>query len=203
MEANVLLFFFIPFVIVIGIWLIYSNISSTKRQLNDQQKTHKEMESQLLEIPDFEPNQKYHATNCLISLDESSQRIVIIDQQSKSHVYGFQDVIESEIIQNEVTVTKTSRSDQIAGTVIGGALAGGAGAIIGGLSSKQQSAKKVQKLVLKIVVDDLQNPNYYVEFLNSVTPLDIANQAVMNATNLINHWHSVISVILKRNNSPV
>jgi hypothetical protein len=80
------------------------------------------------------------------------------------------DILESEIIQDDVSVTKTSRGGQLAGALIGGALAGGVGAIIGGVTSSKTTSEKIKKVELRILVNDNKKPIRKVTFVNFPTP---------------------------------
>lgn len=57
--------------------------------------------------------------------------------------------------------------------------------------------KHVDKLVLQIVVNDLNNPVYQVNFLrNSMSKESKSYQEIFNKAN---HWYKLLSVIIKRN----
>ncbi|WP_145142145.1 hypothetical protein [Paenibacillus sp. Y412MC10] len=178
-------------VIIVGIWKLIAIPNTIKAE-------RERLEHKLLNLNDFDPSQKFQALNGVIGLDEDNKKFAIIDSNNH-YIFSFEDLIESEILQNETTVTKTSRSSQIAGAIVGGALVGGAGAVIGGLSGKQHSSKRIQRLTLKLTVNNLSNPVFYLHFFNSSTPTSGNDIAVVKATDSINHWHGMFSVILKRN----
>lgn len=74
---------------------------------------------------------------------------------------------------------------------------GGVGAVVGALTSKKVNKKHVDKLVLQIVVNDLNNPVYQVNFLrNSMSKESKSYQEIFNKAN---HWYKLLSVIIKRN----
>jgi hypothetical protein len=73
-------------------------------------------------------------------------------------IFSYRDILESEVLEDGHSVTKTSRSSQLAGTLVGGLLLGGVGAIIGGLSGKKTTHKKVTRIELKVVVNDTSHP---------------------------------------------
>src|SRR5690625_2106720 len=54
------------------------------------------------------------------------------------------DIIESEVVVDSHTITKTARGSQIGGAAVGGVLLGGVGAIIGGLSGGTGSFEQVK-----------------------------------------------------------
>jgi len=93
-------------------------------------------------------------------------------------------------------VTKTSRSSQIGGAILGGILAGGVGTIIGGLSGKTSSKEKVKTIHLKIIVNDTKNPLQTITFLSEPTLIDRNSEKFIKANKEVIHWHSLFKVII-------
>lgn len=144
-------------------------------------------------------SQKYSTENYELTLvvDELQNKLCIIDYELREFL--FSDVLEVEVVMDEVQITKTSRSSQIGGAVIGGALAGGVGAAIGGLSGdKTTSSDKTSKIYLKMIVNDTHRPYITVDFLNEKNPILKKDKKVIEATNDVNHWYGLISVLIKR-----
>ncbi|MEG7377836.1 hypothetical protein V5785_00485 [Bacillus subtilis] len=56
----------------------------------------------------------------------------------------------------------------MAGAVIGGLVAGGIGALVGGLSSDRTESKYFRKIDLKLKLDDFSTPITKIEFLPSI-----------------------------------
>lgn len=80
-----------------------------------------------------------------MAVDDSSKQLCIILGHS-IQLYDYKDIIESEVVIDGKSVTKTSRASQFVGTAIGGVLAGGVGAIIGGLSGSTSTKGKVKRI---------------------------------------------------------
>lgn len=72
--------------------------------------------------------------------------------------YSFKDILSSEIVEDGHSVTKTSRTSQIGGALLGGIVFGGAGAIIGGLSGKTKTHNSVTRIDVLITVNDPKSP---------------------------------------------
>lgn len=71
-------------------------------------------------------------------------------------MYSYWDILASEVIEEGGTVTRTQRSSQIAGTLIGGLALGGVGAIIGGLSGTTKTTKNdMVTPLLRVIVNDI------------------------------------------------
>lgn len=131
-------------------------------------------------------------------LDEEKSILAII-QSNNLKMIPFKDIISSEIIKDDVSITKTSRGSQIGGALVGAAIAGGLGALIGGLSGTKASHNEVKKLQLQITVDDLINPVYTITFLNSDKPIKTDDNNYLSIEKELIHWHKLLSVIINRN----
>lgn len=99
---------------------------------------------------------------------ESSQTIFLYNNP-----YSFKDIISFEVFDNSSTInkgsidtqTKTKTSSMLGRAVVGGVLAGGAGAVIGGLTAKQNSqsfnntsTETKHNYYINITINDLKNP---------------------------------------------
>ncbi|MDQ0875005.1 hypothetical protein QFZ77_003664 [Paenibacillus sp. V4I3] len=132
-----------------------------------------------------------------IAVDEQKNRLCFIDYEVRE--FSFADILEVEIVEDEVQITKTSRGSQLGGAVIGGVLAGGVGAIIGGLSGQKTSSNdKVKRIYIKMIVNDTQRPYVTIDFLNEKKEILKKDKKVMKATNDANHWYGLMSVLIKR-----
>lgn len=108
-------------------------------------------------------------------------------------VISYQDILSSEIFEDGETITKTVRSSQLGGVLVGGLALGGAGAIIGGLSVV---ADKVNKIDLRITVNRTSTPNHDINFMN----IEAKNQDIVytSAMEQARHWHGLMEVLIKR-----
>ncbi len=97
-----------------------------------------------------------------IRFDEQASRLYFL-KENKS--YAPEDFVGAEIIDDQETIASVDRAGQIAGALVGGALAGGDGAVIGGLSSSRRIKTKCERLALKIVVCDPTNPVHTIDIL--------------------------------------
>lgn len=138
----------------------------------------------------------------LVVLDEPKRQIWVFDLNDDTQYrllkrYSYEDIMAVETIIDGETITKTMRGSQIAGTVIGGAIAGGVGAIIGGLSGKTKEKQKVQKVYLKVHVNQTSPPMFSVWFLDEFTPKEEKLARVASAKTLVQQYNSIFSSIIK------
>jgi hypothetical protein len=82
-----------------------------------------------------------------------------------------------------ISITKTSRTSQIGGALLGGILFGGFGALVGGLTGKTSTSNKVNRIDLRLTVNNTEAPFHEVHFRS----MQMARQ-----------WHALIEVLIKR-----
>ncbi|ASA21841.1 SHOCT domain-containing protein [Paenibacillus donghaensis] len=191
-------------IIIIGLLggvLYYIADRVEKKGLRAGEDKREHLDHVLERLHSFNPSQKIYTPDneMIFSYDENRKQINFTNSRYNT-VYEFKDIIQSEIILNEVSVSKTDRGSQLGGALIGGVLLGGVGAAIGGLSGDIKIEGKVKKIQLKITVNDIQNPNYYVLFFDSMTEIDKNDPVVKEAVEQITKWNSVINIFIKRYN---
>lgn len=207
--------FVLPTIIVV-LAMIFGD---TEKLKVDQQEAKKRFDDKLkmtFEEEKVEISQQYKTFNySVIGLDENNHKVCFLESNSdmnlkdltyfgavtdniqySARTFYYKDILESEVIIDGETVIKTSRSSQVGGAILGGMLAGGAGAIIGGLSGKTSSKEKVKKIQLKVIVNDTKNPLQIITLLSEPTSIDRSSEKFIKANNDVMHWHSLFKVII-------
>jgi hypothetical protein len=117
--------------------------------------------------------------------------------KTSNRVITYQDVLSAEVFEDGIAVTKTVRSSQIGGALVGGFAFGGVGAIVGGLSGKTRtSTQKIQRVALRLIINDTAEPLHEVTFLDTETKKDgILYKTAMEKAR---HWHGLMEVVIKR-----
>lgn len=118
------------------------------------------------------------------------------DVDMRYSIRNFKDLIEVKVNKDSDTVTSSSLS--VGGAIAGGILAGGVGAIIGGMSGSTTSYKDVDSLTLELVFNDLDNPTEKIEF-HTYSKLNMEESDWKEALKLINEWYRRMEVIAHRN----
>ena len=113
----------------------------------------------------------------------------------------YKDVLASEISENGNTVTRSSRSSQVGGALIGGLALGGVGAIIGGLSGKTVSSDNVQRIDLHLIVNRTNSPVHSISFFETIggdddSGIKKSSAAYQEIMQEVRHWHSLLQVII-------
>ncbi len=107
-----------------------------------------------------------------LAVDEKRKSICLvwvpgILAEATARVIGYSDLVGSEIHEDGHTITQASRASQAGGMLVGGLLLGRVGAIVGGLSGTTRSKSKVQRIDLRLIVNDTQSPVHVVNFLST------------------------------------
>lgn len=111
----------------------------------------------------------------------------------------FSSILESEMREDNETLFKTSKGSTIGGALVGGALAGGVGAIVGGMTGSKSGTEKAKRLTLLLVIDDIKNPVYEIDFINDTDGLLKSSPLYEETRSKATKWHKTISVILNKN----
>ena len=155
-------------------------------------------------LDDFSATQQVAGDDGLtgLAIDEGRKKICLIDYKQAeitTRLVPYKDLLSCEIFEDGVTVTKTSRSSQLGGALVGGLALGGIGAVIGGLSGKTTSEGKIKRVDLRLIVNDTANPLHDINFMNVEGKKGgiIYTVAIQQAR----HWHGLASVLIKQADS--
>jgi hypothetical protein len=184
---------FILFVAFLLVAVVVTVVAQSKRR--------KVLADALNSVPGFSVSQHFAATDgsqC-IAIDEAAGLICFIRSVGGApipRVFAAKDVLSSEIFEDGDTVTKSVRSSQVAGALVGGVLLGGAGVLIGALSGKKRSQSKVNAITLRVTVNDTRTPVQEVRFLFRETSRD--GILYQSASKLALHWQALMDILIKR-----
>lgn len=133
-----------------------------------------------------------------IAYEETTGRFLIIVDRADQYLKAIlnpQDIVSVELFEDGNSITKTMRRSQLSGAVIGGLLAGGIGAIIGGLSGKTKTEETINRIELRIVVADSQNPVCDIVFLWTKVPK--GGLLYTMSSGKARHWHALLSMAIR------
>jgi len=150
-------------------------------------------------------------------IEETTQKLHLINSEKQQNSYCLYNysminipldkIISSEVIIDNETYSQTSRGSQMASIAAGGLLAGGIGAVIGGLSSKTKNVAKFKNIDIKLTIEDLQNPIQKINFLNreggrehfgTDSGRKKDHPLVKQALEDVEKWQGMFDVILKQ-----
>jgi ribosomal protein L7/L12 len=106
--------------------------------------------------------------HAVLGLNFAEEFILLGDRQTQRK-FPFSSIVAVEVKENDATITQTNRGSQIAGALAGGLFLGGIGALAGGLTGSTRTRVSIRSLALKLVIDDLANPNFTIWFFKSLS----------------------------------
>lgn len=168
--------------------------------LMDQSNEQKaKLEKSLTQIDNFNASQKYLSVDGIkgISFDESNKKVAICALNARkieTKVIDYKDILSVELFYDGTNVTKTNRVSQIGGALIGGLALGASGALVGGLSGKTNSNKEIEKIELRIILNDKEAPIQDIVFLN--TKSKKSSYLYQTSEKSARHWHAIFSLLI-------
>lgn len=107
-----------------------------------------------------------------IEFDEQKKLWLIPDgprgNKINPKIYNFDDIIEYELLEDGDSITKGG----LGRAIVGGALLGGVGAVVGGVTGTRKTKAVINSLKIKITINQTSNPCVYVNLINSPTKSD-------------------------------
>ena len=133
-----------------------------------------------------------------VGFDKNKKKICFVNEGKVNVVkmYSFNDIMESEIVVDGLTLVKTSATSTIGRAIVGGVLTGGVGAIIGGVTGKKSHNELVKYIDLKICINDSSNPFYKIRFLD--TECKKGDFIYKEGYEKAEKWHGIVSTFIKQ-----
>ncbi|MCY8911043.1 SHOCT domain-containing protein [Bacillus atrophaeus] len=195
--------------------LILTAYLQRRRESNVAQNQFNKLEHILNSIPDFKSDHTFISpvADSMIAIDETNKKVLLIENKhvnamhfSKTtskydylhKLFSFDDVLQVEMLEDGVTVNKTSATSQIGRAALGGLIAGGVGAIIGGLSGESVSSQKIKKAQLKVIVNNKEKSFYTITFIHFDEPQSKENEYYKPLNDRLIHCFNLLTHILKK-----
>ena len=135
--------------------------NKTKTEINS------ELERQMAKRLGFKATQK--VDDSYIEIDEPKKKILIYENGLEDfHVFNFEDIVEYEFIEDGETITKGG----LGSAIVGGALLGGVGAIVGGVTGSKKNHPFVNSMKIKVTVKDFDHPIVNIKLIGTRLPKD-------------------------------
>ena len=185
--------FLILICVILVPFCIFMAFKSSDKRKEEIEKLHQ----QLNQLPNFKPKKtliKYYITgNKGISIDDDSKQICLI-VNNQLILKPFTDIIETQVVVDGKTITKTSRGSQALGMAVGGVLGGGLGLLIGGLTASTSETKKIKNVSIKLLMNDLTTPVHEVGLIgvSPATGYEPLNLALTQAE----EWDNLLKIVL-------
>ncbi|MFA1763262.1 SHOCT domain-containing protein len=108
-------------------------------------------------------------------------------------VYATDEIMQFELLEDGESIV----SGGLGRAVVGGALFGATGAVVGGVTGKKTTRKIVNTFKIKITFNNINNPLEYINLINTRTKTN--SSIYQNACNEAQEILSVLSIIVKNN----
>lgn len=111
----------------------------------------------------------------------------------------FKNIVSVELIEDSSIVFSKSTTRTVGGAVLGNVVAGGTGAIIGGLSGRSKQVNKIKTIIVKILVRNIEDSSISVYAYNGEVngkSLDTTSNDYKNFRNFADIVKDTISVII-------
>ena len=112
----------------------------------------------------------------------------------------FADIISVELLEDSNIAFSKSTVRTIGGGIVGGAIAGGAGAIIGGLSGDSKAEKRVSSVEIKILLRNQNSPSCVIKCYDGKgtslkTTSFVYKEVIQEAKNIVDYISVIIDMM--------
>lgn len=186
----------IVFIAIIALAIIISVFQTRKK---NQQKS--AMMRQLLTNEGFNPSQEWMGKDGKsgIAIDEKEQTIGLIRSTDGDVVTGsfsYEEILSSEILEDNEVIIKTSRKSRAGRTKINQLGLGGFDSEIDRKSWDMLSHEIIRKVSLRVTVDSPSHPLHEISFMS----VEGKKQTVTysNAVKNAKRWHALLEVLIRK-----
>ena len=105
-----------------------------------------------------------------VAFDDNQEKWAVLSPISGEieQIYSYNNVVNFELLEDGESIAKGG----LGRALVGGALFGGTGAIVGGITGNRKTTGVCDSLKLKITMDNIQNPIIYVNLIKNRTKKD-------------------------------
>lgn len=130
-----------------------------------------------------------------LRIDTTNKKIAICEifPNKKLQILNFTDIIKCEIVEDSNTIIKGG----VGRAVVGGAIAGGVGAVVG--ANTRKSKNVTNSLQIRIVTKDINKSLYIINLISKETQKD--STEYQGAINFANNVYATITAIINANNT--
>jgi hypothetical protein len=166
---------------------------------SQNKKLSEEMDETIAALPGFKAGQFIRDNQQAFLVEVGERRVAVVARvgdKMTSRVFPIAKIVSVAIYEDGNSITETVRSSQLGGALVGGLLAGGVGAVIGGLSSKTETRQTVRDISLRFVLDDTRNPLCDVRLL--FQPNERDSHVYKQTMDVARKWHGIVSILIRR-----
>ena len=156
------------FCIVVFIVIVFAGIAKANIQSEKEDERNEDLNRIASSVDDFTVTNvsNGYGNHYRFMVDNTHKNVCYINGIRKI-IIPYSKILSVELIENGTTISSKSTARTVGGALIGGVLAGTAGAIIGGLSGDTKQKHMVSKVQVKIRLKDVSNPYLVIDAFNS------------------------------------
>lgn len=134
-----------------------------------------------------------------VAFDEAQQKWAMLNSWSGKiiNTFNYSDIVDFELLEDGESIA----TGGLGRALVGGALFGGVGAIVGGVTGKRKSKDVCSSLRLKVTINDMINPVVYINFIEAKTKKDGFTYKTIEGA--AQECLSVFQLICDKQNPPV
>ena len=152
------------------------------RNWRELQQNLRSQEAVFGEVEGFEASQTVFSANGVtaIAIDSRAERVCLLKNPSgvfpcdirrvQLMALPYSGILEAALYEDGNTITKTSRSSQLVGAVVGDVLLGGVGMAIGAVTGSKKTTGTVRSLEVRLTIKDMDCPYWAFTFLRTEVP---------------------------------
>ena len=183
---------FFVLVVIVGVLAIWASVSANRRA--------SEMEDEVRNLADFDAADVYVSAHnhAGVAIDRNRREILLTDRDDL-RIFPVESIISCEVLEDGVQLAYANRGSQVLGVAVGGALLGGVGAVIGGLSGSQRTIQRVQSVVLRFTTDDFDNPVHDIVVAQAISEKGMGKDDVFyrGGLEVAERWHARTVAMMK------
>jgi hypothetical protein len=153
----------------------------------------------------YKPNYSDSGRDFFLGLSEEDATLLVqfrvSDDKVKERLINLREILNVELVVNDLSVYKAGPIASLTAAAIGGAAFGGAGAIVGSLTSGHISRGKIGNATLKLRANDIDEPLIEIPFVNK--PIKASSTESKARLSLAEKWTNLIEVMRFRLAQPL
>ena len=159
----------------------------------------RDLEEEICDFDGFDPADVYVSNYADGVAIDRERRLVALADFDGWCVLPIRSIVSCEVIEDGVQIARTNRGSQLAGVAVGGALLGGVGAVIGGLSGSSRSVNNVTTLALRFVTDDFDKPIHDIDLYGALSDKGVPRNdpSYTKALEIAELWHARVTAMMK------
>ncbi|WP_293738965.1 SHOCT domain-containing protein [uncultured Parabacteroides sp.] len=164
-AGNVVAIIVFIFIAVFIIGLIMASYNNKKIEERKES-----FASKIKDTDSFRPTRTINGVDNLyqFSIDNTNKKVLYLTENSKI-IFEYSKIISAQLIEDNTIISSKSALRTAGGAILGGAIAGGAGMIVGGLSGDTTTNKKVSCVKVVIGLRDIDHPSLEINCFNART----------------------------------